>query len=667
MNFDEAKTEIEDLRKYIEKCNYHYYVLNEPLISDKEFDDKMEKLIVLENKFPEFYSPLSPTQRVGSDLTKEFQNDIHDYQMLSLANSYSEEDVESFYEKLKSTLGEEFEIVCELKFDGASISLSYDDAKLNKGVTRGDGLVGDNVTNNIKTIKTIPLNILDSSYKNKFIVRGEIVMNWDTFNKLNVLREKDGETLFANPRNAAAGTLKLQSAKIVSERNLETFIYSMLGDNLPCETHYECLMKAKEWGFNVSPHIKVCKSLQEIKKFISYWNDERHNLSFPTDGVVLKVNSTRQQQELGNTSKFPRWAIAYKFKAEEAVSKLIDVSYYVGRTGVITPVANLEPVLISGSIVKRASLYNEDFISQIDLHNHDYCIVEKGGEIIPKVTAIKLDKREENSKPIKFITNCPSCNTLLLKNQGEAMYYCPNELGCPPQIMGKIEHFMSRKAMNIVGGGPETVEALYKAGLVNNFSDLYDLKKEQLIELDRWGDKKANNFIEGINQSKNIPYHKVIYALGIKFVGEVVAKKIAKVLSKMSDLENATLVQLLNIDEVGDKIAESIINYFNDDKNKIIIDSLRKAGLQMESDNINENISDKFNHKTFVISGVFEKYSREEYKKLIEKNGGKLGSSITSKTDYFLIGDKVGPSKLEKAKKNGIKFINEDDFLSMLM
>lgn len=664
---DQIKKEIENLRKELDEYNYKYYVLSEPSISDFDFDQKMNHLLDLENKYPEYYDKNSPSQRVGSDLTKNFTQEVHKYPMLSLGNSYNREDVEDFLQKAIKALESDIEIVCELKFDGASISITYINGKLEKALTRGDGVIGDNVTNNIKTIKSIPLTLIGSGYPETFEIRGEVFMPWKIFDELNIQRIENEEQPFANPRNATSGTLKLQDPKIVASRNIDVFFYYLMADKPITSKHSSNLDKCKEWGFKVSPHTKICKNINEVFQFIDFWDNERHNLPFATDGIVLKINSLHQQEELGFTSKFPRWAIAYKFQAEQAFSKLDRVTYQVGRTGAITPVANIEPVLLSGSTIQRASLYNEDYINQIDLYEGDICIVEKGGEIIPKIVGVQKDKRDPNSTKIEFIKYCPECNIPLVKEENESIFYCPNDTSCPPQLKGKIEHFMTRKAMNISGGGPETVEALYNAKLIKDIGDLYNLDVDSLSKLERWGSKKAINFCEAIEESKKTPFQRVLYALGIRFVGETVAKKLAFQFKSIDQLKIANLEALSTTEDIGIKIAQSIIKYFENDENLKLIDRLREKGLQLESNTEGIFIkSEKLKGKSIVLSGTFEKHSRDEYKQMIEENGGKNQSSISSKTDFFLVGENVGPVKLDKASKLGVKIINEDELLKIL-
>ena len=657
------------LREELHQHNYNYYVLNAPTISDKEFDDKMRLLQDLEKLHPEMYDPNSPTMRVGSDLSKDFKQVYHQYPMLSLGNTYSESEVTDFYNRVRELLGsEDFEICCELKFDGTSISLVYEDGKLLQAVTRGDGEKGDDVTDNVKTIRSIPL-VLHGDYPQRFEIRGEILMPWVVFEDLNREREAREEPLFANPRNAASGTLKLQNSSVVASRKLDAYLYYLLGEQVPCDGHYENMQKAASWGFKISEHMRKVKTLQEVFNFINYWDTERKNLPVATDGIVLKVNSLRQQRHLGFTAKSPRWAIAYKFQAERALTRLNQVTFQVGRTGVITPVANLDPVQLSGTIVKRASLHNADIIEGLDLHIGDMVYVEKGGEIIPKITGVDVDSRGFMlGDKVKFISRCPECGTPLVRFEGEAAHYCPNDAGCPPQIKGKIEHFISRKAMAIDGLGPETVDMFYQIGLVHNVADLYSLKALDIRGLDRMGDKSAVRIVHGIADSKQVPFERVLFALGIRFVGETAAKKLAKAFGSIEALEVATKEQLMEVDEIGEKIAQSVVTYFDLPANIELINRLKDAGLQMEKQVEDESeFSDKLAGQSIVISGVFSHHSREEYKDMIEKHGGKNVGSISAKTSFILAGENMGPAKLEKAQKLGIKIINEDDFLQMLL
>lgn len=658
---------IDQLREELHLHNYKYYVLNDPVISDQEFDKLMRELQDLEARHPEHYDQNSPSVRVGSDINKNFIQVEHKYPMLSLGNTYSEAEVTEFYERVRKSLNEEFEICCELKFDGTSISLTYEDGKLVRAVTRGDGVKGDDVTDNVKTIRSIPLVLHGHDYPAQFEIRGEILMPWESFENLNRERELREEPLFANPRNAASGTLKSQNSAVVAARKLDAYLYYLLGENLPHDGHYENLQEAAHWGFKISGHMKKARTLQEIFDYIKYWDVERKNLPVATDGIVLKVNSIRQQRNLGYTAKSPRWAIAYKFQAEQALTKLLKVTYQVGRTGAVTPVANLEPVQLSGTVVKRASLHNADIIASLDLHIGDNVYVEKGGEIIPKITGVDVASRPANSEKVVFITHCPECGSPLVRYEDEAAYYCTNETACPPQIKGKIEHFISRKAMNIEGLGPETVDQFYQEGLIRNVADLYTLNAADICRLDRMGEKSADNIIQGIERSKEVPYERVLFALGIRFVGETVAKKIAKAFRSIDQLASATLDDLIHVDEIGEKIAQSIRLYFANEKNQELIARLRKAGLRLEAGEEDQTgQTDKLSGKSIVISGVFAHHSRDEYKNLIEKNGGKNVGSISKKTSFILAGENMGPSKLEKAQKLGIPLMNEDDFLALL-
>jgi DNA ligase (NAD+) len=662
------KERIDQLRTDLHRHNYNYYVLNTPEISDKEFDDIMRELQDLEKEHPEYQDENSPTMRVGSDLNKNFTQVTHKYPMLSLGNTYSENEVTDFYDRVKKALNEDFEICCELKYDGTSISLTYENGKLVRAVTRGDGEKGDDVTDNVKTIRTIPLVLHGNNYPEHFEIRGEILMPWEVFEELNREKEAREEPLFANPRNAASGTLKLQNSAIVASRKLDAYLYYLLGEELPCDGHYENLQTAAGWGFKISEHTKKTHSLEEVFEYIRYWDTERKNLPVATDGIVLKVNSMRQQKSLGFTAKSPRWAIAYKFQAERALTRLNRVTYQVGRTGAITPVANLDPVQLSGTIVKRASLHNADIIEGLDLHIGDMVYVEKGGEIIPKITGVDKDARGMLiGEKVKFITHCPECGSKLVRYEGEAAHYCPNETACPPQIKGKIEHFISRKAMNIDGLGPETVDTFYRLGLIKDTADLYQLTAEDIKNLDRMGEKSAENIIKGIKASKEVPFERVLFALGIRFVGETVAKKIAKSFNNIEELENADLEKLTSIDEIGEKIAQSILIYFSSPLNVNLIERLKSAGLQLyrKEEDLNE-YTDKLAGQSIVISGVFTHHSRDEYKDLIEKNGGKNVGSISTKTSFILAGENMGPSKLEKAHKLGIKIISEDEFLTLI-
>ena len=662
-----VKEQIEALRKELEQHNYNYYVLSAPVISDQEFDAKMKALQELEAAHPEFYDANSPTQRVGSDLTKDFVQVTHRYPMLSLGNTYSEEDVRDFYERVARSLNEPFEIVAELKYDGTSISLTYEKGELTRAVTRGDGTKGDDVTANVRTIRSIPLRLHGSDYPDVVEIRGEILLPWAEFDRLNKEREEQEEPLFANPRNAASGTLKQQNPAIVAARKLDAYLYYVLGEDLPSDTHYGNLEAARRWGLKISDAIQVCHSLEDIYAYIHKWDAGRHNLPVATDGIVLKVNSLSQQRYLGFTAKNPRWAIAYKFQAERAETRLNSVSFQVGRTGAVTPVANLEPVLLAGTIVKRASLHNADIIAGLDLHIGDEVYVEKGGEIIPKIVGVNKEARTFLlGDKVRFITRCPECGTPLVRTEGEAAYYCPNDSGCPPQIKGKIEHFVTRKAMNI-NMGPETVEDLYEAGLIKNAADLYELKINDLLHLERWAEKSARNLLKSLRQSKQVPFERVLYALGIRYAGETVAKRLAQAFHSMDKLEKASWEELIAVDEIGERIARSVMDYFADERNRELVARLKNYGLQMEiSEEALANRSERLKGLTIVISGTFSQHSREEYKSLIEKHGGKNSGSVSGKTDYILAGENMGPAKLEKAAKLGVKIIHEDEFLKLI-
>lgn len=663
----DEKQRIMQLRRELHEHNYKYYVLNQPEISDQDFDFMMHELQDLEAKHPELADPNSPTQRVGSDLNHEFQQVTHKYPMLSLANTYNEQDVAEWYDSVKRGLnGEDFEVCCEMKYDGLSISLTYVDGKLERGVTRGDGVHGDDVTANVKTIRAIPLVLTGTGYPQEFEIRGEILMPWKVFERLNAEREAAEEPLFANPRNAASGTLKSQNSALVASRQLDSYLYYLLGEELPCDGHYENLEAARKWGFKISEGMKKVRTLQEIYDYINYWDKERKNLPVATDGIVLKVNSLRQQRNLGYTAKSPRWAIAYKYKAERACTRLNEVSFQVGRTGAVTPVANMDPVQLAGTTVKRATLNNEDFIRSLDLHIGDYVYVEKGGEIIPKIVGVDLDQRPIIAQPVRFITHCPECGTKLVRYEGEAAWYCPNDAGCPPQIKGRIEHFISRRAMNIDSIGPETVDDFYRQGLVHNVADLYTIDVQQ-INGDGSRQKSAMKIISGIEESKNVPFERVVFALGIRFVGETSGKLLARHFKNIDALMNATLDELLEIDGIGEVMAKSIITYFHNEENMQIVERLRSYGLQMAlSREQMENASDLLQGKSIVISGVFQHHSRDEYKMMIEQNGGKNVGSISGKTSFILAGDNMGPSKLQKAEKLGIRIVSEDEFLEMI-
>jgi DNA ligase (NAD+) len=658
--------QIESLREELHRHNHNYYVLNTPSISDYEFDMKLKELQALETEHPEFSDPLSPTQRVGSDINTAFQQVEHQYPMLSLENTYSEGEVQDFYNRIEKLLHEKVELVCELKYDGTSISLIYEQGKLLRAVTRGDGKQGDDVTANVKTIRSIPLH-LQGDYPERFEIRGEILMPWTVFDALNKEREEQEEVLFANPRNAGSGTLKLQNSSVVAARKLDSYLYSVLGENLPFASHFDSLHAAKTWGFKISDAVKVCSSLEEVFEFIRYWDVERKALPVATDGIVIKVNDYAQQKTLGTTAKSPRWAIAYKYKAESGLTRLNSVSYQVGRTGTVTPVANLDPVLLSGTTVRRASLHNADIIAGLDLHIGDMVYVEKGGEIIPKITAVAIDQRILIGDKVQFIKNCPECGTPLVRYEGEAAHYCPNENACPPQIKGKIQHFVSRKAMNIEGLGVETINLLYDEALLRDVADIYTLKAEDLSGLERLGEKSAQNILQSIERSKNIPFDRVIFALGIRFVGETVAKKLVQVLHDIEQLQTATYDKLIEIDEIGERIAQSVVQYFADDKNRALIQRLKDAGLQMTvSEEDLQSQSDILKDKSIVISGTFQHHSRDEYKQMIVRHGGKNVSSISSKTSFVLAGEKMGPEKFKKAESLGIRILNEDEFLEML-
>lgn len=662
-----VKDKIKALREALEQHNYNYYVLSAPTISDREFDEMMKELQVLEESHPEYANPHSPTQRVGSDLSKEFEQVVHKYPMLSLGNTYSEDEVKDFYERIARDLNEPFEIVAELKYDGTSISLTYEDGRLVRAVTRGDGTRGDDVTANVKTIRSVPLKLMGDRYPATFEIRGEILLPWAEFDRLNKEREEQEEPLFANPRNAASGTLKQQNPAVVAARKLDAYFYYLLGEELPAETHFDNLEAARSWGFKIPNVIRVCNSLEDIYGYIAYWDVERKNLPVATDGIVLKVNSLRQQRNLGFTAKSPRWAIAYKFQAERAVTRLNSVSFQVGRTGAVTPVANLEPVLLAGTTVKRASLHNADIIEGLDLHLGDKVFVEKGGEIIPKIVGVDVEARGLLvGDKVRFIRSCPECGTPLMRPEGEAAHYCPNEAGCPPQIKGKIEHFVTRRAMNI-NMGPETVEDLYEAGYIKDTADLYTLEIADLLRLERWADKSARNLMASLEESKQVPFERVLYGLGIRFVGETVAKRLVSAFHSMEQLEQASFEDLTAVDEIGERIARSIIAYFADERNRTLVNRLKEYGLQMSvPEEKLANRSEKLKGLSIVISGTFAKHSRDEYKAMIEQHGGKNSGSVSGKTDYILAGDNMGPAKLEKAAKLGVKIINEDEFLNMI-
>ncbi len=663
----DERQRILQLRKELHEHNYKYYVLNQPEISDQEFDFMMKELQELEVRHEDMFDPNSPTQRVGSDINQEFTQVTHKYPMLSLANTYSQEEVADFYNSVKKGLnGEDFEICCELKYDGLSISLTYEDGKLVRGVTRGDGVHGDDVTANVKTIRSIPLVLKDGDWPKEFEIRGEILMPWNVFERLNQEREAAEEPLFANPRNAASGTLKSQNSALVASRNLDAYLYYLLGDELPGDGHYENLEKAREWGFKISEGMRKVKTLQEIYDFIDYWDTERKNLPVATDGIVLKVNSLRQQRALGYTAKSPRWAIAYKFKAERACTRLNEVTFQVGRTGAVTPVANMEPVQLAGTTVRRATLNNEDFIRSLDLHIGDYVYVEKGGEIIPKIVGVDIEQRPIIAQPVTFVTHCPECGAKLVRYEGEAAYYCPNDAGCPPQIKGRIEHFISRKAMNIDSIGPETVDDFYRHGLVRNVADLYDIEVQQ-INGDGSRQKSAEKIVNGIEASKQVPFERVVFALGIRFVGETTARLLARHFKTIDALAAARLQDLLEVEGVGEVIAKSVMTYFRNPVTMQIVERLRGYGLQMAlSEEQMSSATDKLAGKSIVISGVFAHHSRDEYKQMIEQNGGKNVGSISGKTSFILAGENMGPAKLQKAEKLGIQIVDEEAFLKMI-
>ena len=658
---------IEELRNQLHHHNYLYYVQNSPTLSDLEFDHLMRELQDLEAKHPEVYDPNSPTQRVGSDLSTGFTQVRHRYPMLSLANTYNEQEVASWYENVRKDLdGQPFEVCCELKYDGLSISLTYEQGRLVRAVTRGDGEQGDDVTANVRTIRAIPLVLPGTGYPDEFEIRGEILMPWKVFEQLNAEREKAEEPLLANPRNAASGTLKSLDPKLVAKRKLDAYLYYLLGDNVPSDGHYENLKTAEAWGFKVSEGIRKANSLEQIYEFINHWDTARHDLPVATDGIVLKVNSLRQQQQLGFTAKSPRWAIAYKFKAERVCTRLNEVTFQVGRTGAVTPVANMEPVLLAGTTVKRATLNNEDFIRSLDLHIGDNVFVEKGGEIIPKIVGVDVSHRSPDLQPVHFISNCPECGSSLVRYAGEAAYYCPNDTGCPPQIKGRIEHFIARKAMNIDSIGPETIDDYFRKGIIRNVADLYEIRTEQ-INGDGTRQKSAQKVVKGIQDSVSTPFERVLFALGIRFVGETTAKLLAKHFKSIDALMAATPEQLVEVEGVGTVIAESVVRFFHDEVNLNIIERLRQHGLQMALSADQQQIaSDKLAGKNIVISGVFERHSRDEYKAMIESNGGKNVSSISNKTSFILAGANMGPSKMQKAQQLGIEMINEDTFLNML-
>lgn len=667
MHSSPIREKIDHLRQILSDHNYKYYVLAEPVISDYDFDQLLEELINLEKEHPEFYSPDSPTQKVGGTINKNFENFTHQYPMLSLGNTYSESELKDFDDRVQKQLGHKnYEYVCELKFDGLSISLHYERGELVRAVTRGDGVKGDVVTDNVKTIKSLHTR-LTGDYPEQFEARGEIFMHRFAFDRLNKQREEEGEALYANPRNVASGTLKLQKSSEVAKRPLDIYLYQLIEKNEKLKSHYDGLQAMKKWGLKTSEHAKICPGIEDVFTFIKYWDKERHHLSYDIDGVVLKINDFHQREELGFTAKSPRWAISFKFKTEAACTQLLSIEYQVGRTGAITPVANLQPVLLLGTTVKRASLYNANEIERLDIRTGDFVYVEKGGEIIPKITGVNLAKRTEQSERHRYITHCPECHTELVRGEGEASHYCPNEDKCPPQVTGRIQHFIGRKAMDISGMGDETVTLLFNSGLVHNIADLYDLKYEDILKLDRMAEKSAQNLIEGIKDSTKIPYQRVLFALGIRFVGETVAKKLAAKFKTIEQLEDATLEELLQVDEIGDRIAESLIAFFSNPYHIEIINRLKKAGLQFT--NTDKELvmeSNTLEGKSVVISGVFSQYSRDEIKVMVETHGGKNASSITGKTDYVVAGENMGPAKLEKANQLKIPILSEEDFLKMI-
>lgn len=665
---ESPQEKIARLRKELDEHNYNYYVLNAPTIDDRTFDEMMHELQQLEEAYPQYFDPNSPTQRVGNDINRAFTQVEHRYPMLSLGNTYSIEEVSAFYDRVRTGLmGEEFELVGELKFDGTSISLIYEHGRLVQAVTRGDGTRGDDVTENVKTIRSIPLQLRGNDYPDSFEIRGEILMPWAVFEALNKEREEQEEPLFANPRNAAAGTLKSQNSAVVAARGLDAYLYYLLGDNLPADTHYENLQRARAWGFKISDAMRILHSVDEMKEYINYWDTERKHLPVATDGMVFKVNSLRQQKNLGYTAKSPRWAIAYKFQAEQALTRLNSVSFQVGRTGTVTPVANLDPVLLSGTIVKRATLHNEDIINALDLHIGDMVYVEKGGEIIPKITAVDTSARVLVGEKVRFIRNCPECGTPLKRIEGEAAWVCPNEKGCPPQIKGRIEHYISRRAMNIDGIGSETVNQFYNAGLVKDVADLYTLQAPAIAELERMGERSAQNIVDAVRQSCEVPFERVLFALGIRYVGETVAKKLALALHSIDRLREATVEELTQIGDIGERIAQSVVAYFADPDNLRLIERLRGYGVQMQitEERLSER-TDKLAGATIVISGTFAHHSRDEYKAMIEQHGGVNTGSVSGKTTYLLAGANMGPAKLEKARKLGVRILSEDEFLEMI-
>jgi DNA ligase (NAD+) len=663
MNIEEK---INRLREELHHHNYQYYVLDKPEISDYDFDVKLKELQELEEKHPEFEDPNSPTLRVGGAVTKNFATVVHEFRMYSLDNSYSKEDLEDWEKRIKKMVDDEVNYTCELKFDGASISLTYENGVFSKAVTRGDGFQGDDVTNNVRTINSVPLKLKGNDYPEKFEIRGEIVLPYEGFAHLNAARVEAGEEPYANPRNTASGSLKLQDSGEVAKRPLDCLLYNITGNNLGLKTQYESLQKAREWGFKVPDEAKLAKNIDEVLSFVNYWDIHRHDLPYETDGVVVKVNDLHQQDELGYTAKAPRWAMAYKFKAEQVSTTLEEITYQVGRTGAITPVANLEPVQLGGTVVKRASLHNADQIEKLDVREGDTVFVEKGGEIIPKIVGVDFTKRDPESEPTQYATNCPECGTELVRNEGEAQHYCPNATGCPPQIIGRIQHYISRKAMDIEGLGGETIALFVNNDLIKNYADLYELKKEQILPLERMAEKSAENIINGIEKSREIPFERVLFALGIRYVGETVAKKLAKHFKTIEAIESASKEELEAVDEIGERIAESVVDFFAVEGNKETVDRLKEYGVQLEiSAEKLANQTNKLEGQTFVVSGVFN-MSRNDLKKLIEDNGGKVSGSISSKTSYVVAGENMGPSKLAKAENLGIAIISEEEFLKMV-
>jgi len=664
MDIFEAQGKIQTLTEELKEHNYNYYVLAQPTISDFDFDQKLKELQEMEEQFPQFAQDDSPTKRVGGEISKEFKTVKHRYPMLSLGNTYSREDLADFDARIRKAIGDEFEYICELKYDGLAIGLSYKNGKLVQAVTRGDGVQGDEVTANVRTIRSIPLSLRGNDYPDDFEIRGEIVMTRSGFAKFNTQREEEGKQSFANPRNAAAGSIKMQDSAEVAKRPLDCYLYYVLGDALPHKNHYDNMMAAKDWGLKVPKYIAKATSIDEIFDFIDYWDSARNDLDFEIDGIVIKVNDFAQQQQLGFTAKSPRWAISYKFKTEQAITELLEITYQVGRTGAITPVANLEPVALAGTTVKRASLHNADIIEELDLHEHDFVKVEKGGEIIPKIVGVDLEQRKPGSKKVQYIENCPECETTLVRNEGEANHYCPNEYHCPPQIKGKIEHFVGRKAMNIAFG-EATVNALFENGFVKNVADLYDLTREQILSLEGFKEKSADNMIKSLEESKAMPFEKVLFALGIRFVGQTVAEKLAEYFGSMENLMKATEMDLMMVDEIGDRITESLLEYFADEDNMSIVKRLQDTGLKFEIEKDKDQGPNLLEGKSFVVSGKFT-IARDDLKKMISKFGGKNVSAISSKTDYVLAGDAMGPAKLKKAEKLDVPIISEEDFMKMI-